>query len=337
MDAFLFARVAGDNWFVSDIRSGTYPACGFDGNWNNEEGVLYNSSIQSGAPDGSDFIRFAYIVGGANSQHYVGMANNGPHTTVTQGMGFFARELVRFTNGFNVAEDDGYQGKQLVFGDQGGAASTSRIILSLRDNSSTPASIVLQLNRNIDGSSGGTGLNEITKDAWHYVQCYVKSSSSIKSILTLNLTRSGTTATATTSTPHGFSNGASIEIRFADGSTEPNESLYEGVKTITVTGASTFTYTVDAGAPTPATGEYRAMTNDADLRLWIDGDNANGFGSPTDQMPAGQIGISVEAWGAVFGYGFFNNISDATMWSPAVALDLATFQIGPTFDAGWHA
>ncbi len=63
-----------------------------------------------------------------------------------------------------------------------------------------------------------------------------------------SLTASGTTATFTSDNPHGFLNGEEILI---SGTTETG---YNGVKTITLTGAKTFTYTVAAGLSTPATG-----------------------------------------------------------------------------------
>lgn len=62
------------------------------------------------------------------------------------------------------------------------------------------------------------------------------------------ITRSGTVASATTTGSHGFTTGEVVTIQGAV------ESPYNGAQTITVTGATTFTYTV-AGAPaSPATG-----------------------------------------------------------------------------------
>ena len=63
-----------------------------------------------------------------------------------------------------------------------------------------------------------------------------------------SLISSGTTATFTSTDPHSFINGEEILI------TGTTESGYNGIKTITVTGAKTFTYTVAAGLSTPATG-----------------------------------------------------------------------------------
>lgn len=62
------------------------------------------------------------------------------------------------------------------------------------------------------------------------------------------LTSAVTTATVTTSSPHGFTTGDSITIIGA------TPAAYNGTFTITVTGASTFTYTCTNGLSTPATG-----------------------------------------------------------------------------------
>lgn len=63
------------------------------------------------------------------------------------------------------------------------------------------------------------------------------------------ITRSGTTATATTPTAHGLSTGTEV---FVFGATQ---AAYNGAKTITVTSATQFTYNGVTGNPaTPATG-----------------------------------------------------------------------------------
>ena len=65
----------------------------------------------------------------------------------------------------------------------------------------------------------------------------------------VTLTRSGTTATATSVLPHGFSNGQSITIAGAA------EAGYNGTFTITWVSATSFTYTIVSDAvTTPATG-----------------------------------------------------------------------------------
>ncbi len=62
-----------------------------------------------------------------------------------------------------------------------------------------------------------------------------------------SITRSATTATVT-HTAHGLKTGAKVNI---DGA---NENPYNGVKTITVTSANAYTYTVSGSPATPATG-----------------------------------------------------------------------------------
>lgn len=68
---------------------------------------------------------------------------------------------------------------------------------------------------------------------------------------TITLTSVATTATATSSYPHGFSNGETVVI----GGATP--AAYNGSYVITVTGTTTFTY-VFAGGTSPATGEIIA-------------------------------------------------------------------------------
>lgn len=62
-----------------------------------------------------------------------------------------------------------------------------------------------------------------------------------------SLTRSGTTATATTTTDHLLETGDFVYISGA-------EDDYNGLHQITKTGAATYTFTVAGAAPTPATG-----------------------------------------------------------------------------------
>lgn len=62
------------------------------------------------------------------------------------------------------------------------------------------------------------------------------------------LTRVTTTATATTTTAHGYASTNYVNIRGAV------ETAYNGDQTITVTGATTFTYVVAGSPGTPATG-----------------------------------------------------------------------------------
>jgi hypothetical protein len=71
-----------------------------------------------------------------------------------------------------------------------------------------------------------------------------------------SLTRSGGTATLTTSTPHGFVTGQKVVISGA------TQSDYNGAFTVTVTGATTFTYTVANSPATPATGTILVAAGD---------------------------------------------------------------------------
>ena len=66
------------------------------------------------------------------------------------------------------------------------------------------------------------------------------------------LTSSGTTATATTSIPHGFLSGDSYLVSGAA------DNGYNGIQQITVTGPKTFTYVVAAGLTTPTSGTITA-------------------------------------------------------------------------------
>lgn len=71
--------------------------------------------------------------------------------------------------------------------------------------------------------------------------------------MTVTLTAAGTTATAT-SAGHGLVTGESITISGAD------QSQYNITASVTVTNATTFTYTIVAGAVSPATGTITGRT-----------------------------------------------------------------------------
>lgn len=65
-----------------------------------------------------------------------------------------------------------------------------------------------------------------------------------------SITRSGTTATVTTSSAHGFANGASVTI---SGATQPE---YDGTFSITYISTTQFKYTVVENPPATATGSF---------------------------------------------------------------------------------
>lgn len=71
-----------------------------------------------------------------------------------------------------------------------------------------------------------------------------------------SITRSSTTATVITTTPHGFTSGQKVVVSGA-GQTE-----YNGSFTITSTGPTTFTYTVSGSPATPATGTILLQAGD---------------------------------------------------------------------------
>jgi len=89
-------------------------------------------------------------------------------------------------------------------------------------------------------------------------------------ITVASITSSGTTATVTTDSPHGFITGDNIEILLAD------ESEYNGEQTITVPDGSTttFTYTITGSPASPDTSTTitaRNVTNPLTLLLVWDG------------------------------------------------------------------
>jgi uncharacterized phage protein gp47/JayE len=77
----------------------------------------------------------------------------------------------------------------------------------------------------------------------------------------LSITRSGQTATVTTSTDHNLASNIDVTIAGA------NEAEYNGTYTITVTDTDTFTYTVTGTPATPATGTITASANVASVTI----------------------------------------------------------------------
>jgi uncharacterized phage protein gp47/JayE len=75
---------------------------------------------------------------------------------------------------------------------------------------------------------------------------------SAQTIAVTSITRSGTTATVTTTSAHNLASEVPVTIAGAV------ETEYNGVQTITVTGTDTFTFTVAGSPSTPATGTITA-------------------------------------------------------------------------------
>ena len=80
-------------------------------------------------------------------------------------------------------------------------------------------------------------------------------------LLVTSLTRSGTTATATTATPHKLATGMQVTVSGAD------QAAYNGLVTVTVTGENSFTYQVSGSPATPATGTISETSNFASLNV----------------------------------------------------------------------
>ena len=84
------------------------------------------------------------------------------------------------------------------------------------------------------------------------------------------LTRSGTTATAVTTTDHGFTTGDFVRVAGAD------PTGYNGKVKVTVVDARTFTYACTGSLTTPATGtitvSYVSDAQGGRSEVWRDGD-----------------------------------------------------------------
>lgn len=83
----------------------------------------------------------------------------------------------------------------------------------------------------------------------------------VVALLLSSLTRSGTTATATTAVPHKLATGMTITVSGAV------QAAYNVSAPVTVTGASTFTYQVAGSPATPATGTITETSNFATISV----------------------------------------------------------------------
>jgi hypothetical protein len=170
------------NSFTSDIRPETYPRCGFAGNWNGEEGDLYNTSVVTDepSPDGKPFLRTAFIPGadthGGGRQFYIGFGNDGIGMAPVQGMEIFLRWIFRARHHYPGGGGLGVfasSSKLILLGDAGGHEGESRVISQFRDDGNTAESSAVMLTRNIEG-----GPKAVVADSeWHCYQAAIKSSS----------------------------------------------------------------------------------------------------------------------------------------------------------------
>lgn len=103
-----------------------------------------------------------------------------------------------------------------------------------------------------------------------YFSSIVDPSLSSADIAVTSITSASTTATVTTSSSHGLVTGATVRISGA------TQTEYNGFYVITVTGASTFTYTFAGSGTSPATGTITASATfitwntDESTGDWID-------------------------------------------------------------------
>lgn len=111
-------------------------------------------------------------------------------------------------------------------------------------------------------------------------------------LIPITITRSGTTATATSATPHGLTNGSTYTVSGA------NESGYNIAAAITVVTTTTFTYTVTlSGGSSAITGTW--STTDKNAGVVLSGSNLiatitsnNSSGSSTFPAVRGTVGKS---------------------------------------------
>ena len=104
-----------------------------------------------------------------------------------------------------------------------------------------------------------------------------------------SITRSSGTATATTSSAHALTTGDKVYMAGAD------QTEYNGVVTVTVTGSTTFTYSVSGSPATPATGTLRCRRPLTKF-VYDDAGNTKYFPATTDfeDLPLSKIGTGPE-------------------------------------------
>ncbi len=148
------------------------------------------------------------------------------------------------------AGTDGSTGNECVYNNSGGAVTinvnggTTPTIRNSAGSSTTVVAGTVTVAINV--KSAETGLN--LQDARVFIETADATGPFPYNAAITSITRSGSTATVTTTAAHGLATNDKVVIRSA------NQNEYNGIQTITVTGASTFTYTVSGTPATPATG-----------------------------------------------------------------------------------
>ena len=130
------------------------------------------------------------------------------------------------------------------------------------------------------GSAIPAGTQVGSSDSYYYTtdaaSVIAANSSSISS-----LTRTGTTATAVTTSEHLLATGMTVTISGAD------QTDYNGSVEIVVVDATTFTYTVSGSPTTPATGTILVASDSAYVAV-----TSTGFGQSNNQVSGTQLTLS---------------------------------------------
>ena len=110
----------------------------------------------------------------------------------------------------------------------------------------------------------------------------------VVALLVTSITRSGTTATAATSTPHRLATGMSMTISGAV------QTAYNGLFAVTVADANTFTYQVAGSPATPATGTITETSNFASINM-----QAVTTGPATNLLAGATLNVSLPNLGSL--------------------------------------
>jgi type IV pilus assembly protein PilY1 len=211
--------------------------------------------------------------------------------------------------------------------EKGGVAQQLRKAVLTTDYTSTPAGP-----RNVyTYCPSGTSCDPVLSSS---VNAFATTNSTITNAMlgsappvSASIVRSGTTATVTTATAHGFSNGASVSISGA------TQNEYNGTFTIAVTSATEFTYAVPEYPPTPATGSYTASLPSASVKSVTSITRSGSTATVTLSGHGYTNGQSITISGAT------QAAYNGTFTISGVTADTFTYTVtvGPTPLAGSHA
>jgi hypothetical protein len=179
---------------------------------------------------------------GSNAHHAINLGASAPLTTTFRGM---------TTSGFNAS--NGQNDSTFYLSDRGSDQTwTINVVGGSGNFSYKKARAGDTVNMVIDPVTATVTVKDgIAKTAVEGAAVTLKASGSGPYPYNLsisNLVQTGGTATATTASAHGLTTGDKVWIKGAS----PND--YNRIKTVTVTGTTTFTYPINSGASSPATG-----------------------------------------------------------------------------------